>query len=191
MSRKTVNASRLVEIKIKLLHIFMLLLLTVLIFSITRSMNFGIFLIYVSMYILLLHFWLGAYYVVKFLKSKENIQNYILDVSILICLSLGVINFYRIIIWGIWFALLFTLVLVKYRSAYLSFKEGKIKRYIAKKIRNEFVVPPAYALFAGLAYVFHGNDEVILSLQISILFFHVFFAVWMIFIKKAYLILSS
>ena len=140
MSRKTVNASRLVEIKIKLLHIFMLLLLTVLIFSITRSMNFGIFLIYVSMYILLLHFWLGAYYVVKFLKSKENIQNYILDVSILICLSLGVINFYRIIIWGIWFALLFTLVLVKYRSAYLSFKEGKIKMGSKRKIHFDGTV---------------------------------------------------
>ena len=191
MAKKPFSTSKLVKTKIKLLNTFMLFLLAVLIFSVREVMDFGIFLIYISTCILVLHIWLGAYYAVKFLKSEENLRNYILDASILICLMLGIINFYRIIAWGVLFALLFILVMVKYRIAYLSSKERKIKDYLSKKIRNEFVVAPLFAIFAWLAYAFKGSNMVILSLQIFALFFHVFFAVWMICIKKVYLSLGN
>ena len=172
--------------KILSLNIFMIFLLFLLTLSVDKINNKGIFLIYISTWILILHIWLGAYYIVKYLKAKTDILNVLLDIVPLVCMFFSVLNFNKLEIWSNLFAILFATAIIKYARVYLSGGDKRIREYTLKKIKNEVVTIPLFILLAILAYIFEMNGTMMILLQSMTLASQVFFAVWLIYVKKVY-----
>lgn len=189
MKKKTLN-NKLIASKSIFLNIFMLLLIVILLFSMNKVKDFGSLLMYMSTFVLILHIWLGAHYIINYLKAKEDITNYIIDIFLLALLLVGVLYFQKLVIWSIIFALLFTFAIIKYRMIYNSSNNDKIKKYITIKIRNEISAIYLLTSMAGLAYIFRNNNIILLLLQIATFFFQIFFVIWLIFIKKVYVIFN-
>ena len=182
MGRKS-KAERL---KIHLLNIFIIILLVTLLLLINKIKDAGILLVYISTWILILHIWLGAYYIIRYLKQENTIINYVLDLAPLICMLIGVLSFHRLEIWGASFAILFTFAITKYKIINLSARNKLIKEYTNKKIRNEIVSVPLLIFLAVSAYMFKENITIIRFLQIMTLLSQFFFVVWLAYIKKVY-----
>lgn len=176
--------------KIIVLHAYFVFLLVLLYLSKNKIADVGIFLMYLSTLIIVLHVWLGAYYIIKYLKPSENIINYILDLFLLGFLLAVTAYFHKLVIWSILLACLFSLVMVKYVVIRYSTLDKKVKEYTIKKIRNEIYVVPLLILLAAFAHLFKNNELAIFLLQVIVLLFQIFFAVWIIFIKKVYSIFN-
>jgi len=172
--------------KIRILNSFVTLLLVVLISLIKQNKNIGDWLIYFSTWILIVHIGVGANYMIKYLKQKDNFFNSLLDFVLLICMFFGVLFFNRLVIWGILFAVFFTIAIIKYRIVYLCTRNERIKEYISKKVKNEITTIPLFTLLAILAYIFDDNLLIIRFLQGMVLLFQFFFVVWLVFVKKVY-----
>lgn len=180
--------SKVKMLKTWLLNMFIMVMLVVLLLSTNKITDTGVLLVYISTWVLILHIWLGAYYMVKYLEQENTLVNNVLDLVPLICMSIGVLFFNRLEIWGAAFAVLFAFAIIKYKIINLSAKNKLIKEYTSKKIRNEIVSVPLLIFLAILAYVFNGNTIIIKFLQIMTLFSQFFFVIWLAYVKKVYYI---
>ena len=176
---------------ILLLNIVMVFLLLLLALATDKISNKGVLLIYISTWIIVLHIWLGAHYIVKYLKVKIDIWNVLLDIVPLVCMTLAVINFYRLTLWSSLFAILFTVAIIKYGRVYLSSKDQRIKEYTLKKIKNEVIAVPLLIFLAVYASLFERNSSAMIFIQSITLAFQILFAVWLIHIKKVYKIFKE
>lgn len=183
--------SKVEMLKTWLLHIFIMVLLVVLLLSTNNITDTGVLLVYISTWVLILHIWLGAYYIVRHLEQENTLLNIILDLVPLICMLIGALFFNRLEIWGAAFAVLFTSAIIKYKIINLSAKNKLIKEYTSKKIRNEIVSVPLLISLSILAYVFNGNTAIILPLQLMVLLSQIFFVIWLGYVKKVYSIFRN
>ena len=149
----------------------------------------GIF-IYGSTLVLFLHIWWGARVVIKYLKLKVNIINYLLEIIMLIILYfiLSYINDKEA--WALLFSLFFLLALTWYLLLNKLVRKEVFKRYIKKKIRYEVPVIPLFSILYVLLKLF-ASENMHLILSVATFAIQIFLSVNLFKVKKVYKIVKN
>jgi len=164
----------------------MIFILTLLISSNHKISDTGTLLIYISTWILTLHVWLGANYIIKHLKPEKHFINYILNIIALGCLISAVFFFDNFIFWCLLLTILFSAAVLQYKVINRNSHDSSVIEYTAQKIKCDVFAIPVFFSLALLAYIFKDISYFIFFLQVITLLLQLVFAIWLILIKKVY-----
>jgi len=169
----------------RFLHLFMIAFFILLLVYFPNLKKFEDYFIFSATILFSLHFWYGAYFLIKTLGPTRHISEGIIDICIL---TLKITSIYTILFMPLWFfinGVLMGLGVLKYHLASKRKYTKKTKGYIHKKIFIELMSISSFFILA------------LLTLKIQIVEFHrilsvvVFgiqlpFLYWMFFKEKVY-----
>ena len=150
-----------------------------------RVPGLGPAIIYLSGWVIVPHVFLGVWVFVRHLKATTPAHT-VLDTLAFCFLCFGVLSFRSTAAWCAWFGAVFTLAIVKYVMVTQTDIAPELKRYAREKILLE---SPAVLLFFLAAFTtFRLPEDAAMHrvLELAILLSSAGFAVYMIFVRRAY-----
>ena len=151
----------------------------------TRIATLGHALLYAASWVTFLHICCGVYVFVRHLRAYSHAQQ-MLDAVAAGLLAANVFFFTRPAIWSACLAAFTVVAITKYALLYPRAQDTSHRRYIRSKILLETPGAILLGLTAGILFLGDLPVWLALGLQAALLATTTTFAIWMIFIRRAY-----
>ena len=158
---------------------------TILIARAPHIATLGHTLLYAASWVTLVHICFGVYVFTRYLRAYSHTQQ-VLDSIAAALLASGLFLFTRPAIWSACLAAFTAMAVIKYVLLYSNTKEPALRHYIRDKILLETPGAILVGLAAGIFAFGDLPHWLLLGLQTALLAGTTTFAIWMIFIRRAY-----